>query len=68
MDSKQPERHTMTTDHNIILLDSWIEKAKAARLDASERADLKAFEAAEKDISNYEAMKSNYLVQLQNAE
>ncbi|MDK4680149.1 hypothetical protein [Kingella negevensis] len=58
----------MTTDHNIVLLDTWIEKAKAARLDASERADLKAFEAAEKDISNYEAMKSNYLVQLQNAE
>ena len=41
MDSKQPERHTMTTDHNIVLLDTWIEKAKAARLDASERADLK---------------------------
>lgn len=68
MDCKQPERHAMITDHNIVLLDTWIEKAKAARLDASERADLKAFEAAEKDISNYEAMKSNYLVQLQNAE
>ena len=39
----------MTTDHNIVLLDTWIEKAKAARLDASERADLKAFEAAEKE-------------------